>query len=381
VIDNIFAPDDTNDIGHFKEITGTTVDKRRGLDSVEIGAGTVSKLNSTTTALVSGGVFTGLGEDVSQFSTISVFVDSDIDGTLSMELSTDKINWDRKKVVSLDITLSTGSVHTLEVVSNFFRIVYTNSTGNGTQGHFRLQMICHKYRSGFLTSSPDQIISKINDAQIVRVSNDPFLDISRGLYSDKESIVVSAHNDAVPNGSFADIWSHGTDDAAYNWAATDEKFRARGGNANDTSAGSGARTLTIVYLDANGNRQTDTLTLAGTSVSDQTTFTGRRVLSAVVATAGTILSNNTGEILIENVTTGEVVCTIEAGDGDSSMSMFTVPLDFTAYLISVFVEVATGANKDADVIMWQRTNAYTTSAPFGGKKTGHGLGCPSGGIS
>jgi hypothetical protein len=205
--------------------------------------GKVSTDNSSTATLSGAAVFTGTGEDVSPYATITVFVDSDVDGTLSMEFSIDNTNWDRKKIVPLDIGISSGSVHTLEVVAQYFRVVYTN--GSSAQGHFRLQTIYHNARSGFLTSSPDQIISKINDAQVVRVSNDPYLDISRNLYADKKSFHRFGYNESVPNGTERDIWAYGATTVGntdYNWPTTDEKFRvAAGGNAADTSAGLGAR--------------------------------------------------------------------------------------------------------------------------------------------
>ncbi len=330
----------------------------------------VNTVNSSTTPLADAGVFTGIGQDISQFSTVTVFVDTDIDGTLSMQFSSDNSNWDRAKVVTIDQDIASGSVHTLEVVSQFFRVVYTNSTGNGAQSHFRLQTIFHKYRSGFLTSSPDQIISKVNDAQIMRIANDPYLDISRSLYADKYAFHRFGFNGTVPNGSFADVWAYGPTDATYNWPTTDETFRvAAGGNAaDDSDGGAGARTIQIVYLDANGNEQQDQLTLAGASASDTTTSTGRRVIRAWVDTCGTIESNNTGEIIIENSSTNQVVAVISAGVGQTQISQYTVPLGYTAYLTRVQVNVSVGTNKDADVRMWQRQGAYTTSAPFGTKR-------------
>ena len=343
------------------------VQSRQTSTSVQTTGGKVSTVNSSVATLANGAVFTGTSEDISGFATATIFVDSDQDGTLSMQFSSDGTNWDRSKNVVINQDISTGSVHTIETISQFFRVVYTN--GSVTQTHFRLQTIFHVYRSGFLTSSPDEIISKINDAQIVRVSNDPNFDISRGLYADKESTEVSGKNITVPNGSFADIWSYGPTDATYNWPTTAETFQVQaGGNVNDTSAGSGARTLQIIYLDATGAKQQEQLTLAGASASTATSVTATRFLKAFVDSAGSILSNNTGQILIENSTSNQIVGTITAGFGESEMSHYTVPLDFTAYLNSITVDVSAGSNKDADVRMWQRTNALTFSAPFGVKR-------------
>lgn len=353
------------------ETTGETIGNKRGLHTNEIGAGKVDETNSSIKPLADSAVFTGLAVDVSSFSNISVFVDTDKNGTLSMEFSIDGEDghWDRKEAIDIDQAISSGSPHTLEVIAQYFRVVYMNSTGNGDQGHLRLQTILHKYKSGFITTTPNEIISHSNDVQIVRVVNDPTFDLSRGLYADKKSFRRFGQNGTVPNGSFADIWDYGPTDPTYNWPTTNEKFRVKaGGNAADTSDGAGARTIQIAYLDDLGNEVQDQLTLAGALVSNETTVTGRRFIRAFVDTCGTILSNNTGNIIIENVTSGQVVGQIAAGKGQTLQSMFTVPLNYTAYLRRVEIDVAVGTNKDADVIMWQRTNAYVTSAPFGVKR-------------
>lgn len=350
----------------MRPATYTEVGSRRAQDVVNHN-GSISTLNSTNTPVSASISYTGTGEDVSQYSTITVFIDTDQDGTLSMQFSSDNTNWDRSKNVVVDQTIGSGHVHTLEVVSQYFRVVYTN--GSVDQTHLRLQTIFHATRSGFLTSSPDEKISKVNDAQIMRNANDPIFDISRQLYSDKFSFHRFGYNGTVPNGSYADIWSYGPTDPTYNWPTTDETFRVRGGgDANDDSAGTGARTIQIQYLDANGNEQQDQLTLDGTAVSDATSVTGRRVLRAWVDTVGAYGGNNTGQILIENTTSGEIVAAISAGIGQTQLSMYTIPLGYTGYLRRIHVDVAVGTNKDADVRMWQRQNAYDTTAPYGSKR-------------
>ena len=204
--------------------------------------------------------------------------------------------------------------------------------------------------------------------KIVNVANDKFLDIARGVYPDKFAKSRFAHNTAVPNGSFADIWSYGPTDATYNWPTTIEKFRIKaGGNSNDTSAGSGCRSVQVQYLDSVGDLQQEQLVTAGASASASTSSTGFRFIRAWCDSTGTILSNNTGIILFENETTGQVVGEIDAGKGQTQMSMYTVPRNYTCFLVRIEVDVA--SNKSGDVIMWQRTNALTFTAPFGVKRT------------
>ena len=54
----------------------------------------ISGNNSSSLPLNASTSFTGIGEDVSRFSSMSVQVNSDQDGTLNIEFSTDNSNWD-----------------------------------------------------------------------------------------------------------------------------------------------------------------------------------------------------------------------------------------------------------------------------------------------
>lgn len=223
-----------------------------------------------------------------------------------------------------------------------------------------------------LQSGPDNTAVDVSIDSPLPVSANSRLDIARGVYPDQFSIHNFGHNDVVPNGTFADIWAYGPTDATYNWPTTDEKFRVKaGGNVNDTALGTGARTMQILYLDASGNRVQDTLTLAGASVSDLTSVTGRRVLSAWVDTSGTLKGSNIGVVTIENETAGNVVAHLPIGKGETQLSMYTIPLGYTGYLTEANVSVAIGTNKDADVKMWQRPNAYVVAAPFGAPRIVH----------
>lgn len=98
----------------------------------------VSTNNSTSSVLGSGAIFTGTGEDVTQYEsiTISVFTDqaSASDG-LSLEFSSDNTNWDHTDVHT--IVASTSHVTTISPQAQYFRIVYTN--GGTGQGAFRMQ--------------------------------------------------------------------------------------------------------------------------------------------------------------------------------------------------------------------------------------------------
>jgi hypothetical protein len=212
----------------------------------------------------------------------------------------------------------------------------------------------------------EQILTPSDDTQLVRQVNDPIFDMGRGLYTDKITTHRDGINGAVPNGSWADIWSHGPTDPTYNWPITDETFRiAAGGDINDTATGTGARSIRIIYLDSAGNRQEEVLATAGVAASAATSLTGRRIIHAQVVDSGTYGGNNIGTILIENTTSGQIVGAMQPGVGQIQLSQFTVDAGFTGFLDCVSIVIATGANKDADVRLWARPSAYVTTAPFG----------------
>lgn len=205
-----------------------------------------------------------------------------------------------------------------------------------------------------------------DDTALSRVINDPLFDMGRGLYDDRQTIHVSGFNPTVPNGTWADVWAYGPTDPTYNWPTLSENFRvAAGGDPNDTSAGTGARTLEIIYLDDTGNKLTETLTLSGASVSTATSQTGRRVIRCRVLTSGTYGGSNIGAITVENATSGQIVAHMPATLGQTQLSQFTVDLGMVAYIDKIDISVAAGTNKDADIRLWARPNAYTTVAPFG----------------
>ena len=336
--------------------------------------GFVSTVNSTSSILTATSVFTGTSEDVSHYATITVFVDSDQDGSLAMQFSIDGTNWDRAKTVAVDQTIGTGSVHTLEVVSQYFRIVYTNGSTNQT--HFRLQSLYHNARSGFLTSSPDEQISRTNDAQLIRVSNDPFLDLSRGLYKDKSVVHKFGANEGAPAAE-RDVWQYG--DTAignidYNWLQAADTVRiAAGGNAADTSAGAGARTVTIEGLDSNWELTSEVLTTNGASASTASSTSFIRLHRAYVSDVGTYTGSNTGAITLETAVGGDVLGHILAGLGQTQLTMYTVPLNYTGYLRHAHGSVSAGTNKDSTLTMYRRLSAEDVAAPMtdGGKRLMH----------
>jgi hypothetical protein len=100
----------------------------------------VSVLNSSTALLGPNAIFTGIAESVYSYKEISVYVISNVASAvngLSVEFSSDGINWDFKTTSS--ISANTFATTRYNVCAQYFRIVYTN--GGTIQASFRLQTI------------------------------------------------------------------------------------------------------------------------------------------------------------------------------------------------------------------------------------------------
>jgi len=171
-------------------------------------------------------------------------------------------------------------------------------------------------------------------------------------------------NDGVPNGS----WEFITLLGLTSWplsAPTTVRIKA-GGNANDTSGGSGAREVTIQGIDDSFNEVSETITTAGAFASAATSTSFWRVHRAWVSAVGTYGNANTGAITIENSAGGTDLIQIGAGEGQSQFCAWTVPIGKTAYLLSLNVDV--DSNKTANIRVFTRDDIDITSAPMKSKR-------------
>ncbi len=136
----------------------------------------ISTDNSTTATLGIGATYTGTGEDISQYSAVSVQIDSSHDSAtdgMTFQFSPDDTNWD---VVHLHTyTAADGGRHfQFAAHAQFFRVVYTN--GGTGQTTFRVQTILHD--NNILTSihrlvdntDPDRSAALVKSAIIAQAA-------------------------------------------------------------------------------------------------------------------------------------------------------------------------------------------------------------------
>jgi hypothetical protein len=175
-------------------------------------------------------------------------------------------------------------------------------------------------------------------------TSEPFeLQVARGHVGWHETQFKFGFNPDVDD-SLETVWAEG---GLYGYLSSATTLKISSSSANDTSAGTGARTVTVSGLDSSYDEVSETVTLSGQTAVD-TTNSFIRVNRMIVNTAGTG-GQNAGVIYAGTgtVTSGvpaNKYATIAIGDNQTLMALWTVPRGFTAYLHQSHITVATEQN-------------------------------------
>ena len=194
--------------------------------------------------------------------------------------------------------------------------------------------------------------------------NEPFeLQVARGHIPDHKSVVVFGYNPDVDT-SEVTIWPL---PSVIGHPATALQMKVSSTSANDTSAGTGARTIVVQGLNKNFDEISETISLSGlTEVLTTNEFL--RVNYAYVATAG---SGNSaaGDIYIGTgtVTSGvpaTVYNIIKFDFNNTVTGHYTVPRGYTAYLSQGLFSAgqATGSTQVRGRLLTTGTNSIRNTA-------------------
>lgn len=320
----------------------------------------VSTVNSSAVALAGSATFTGTAEDVHNYASLIVSVKTDLAGTLYVDFSTDGSNWD--STLSYSVAAATNEVHRSTISKKYARIRFTNGSGSA-QSYLRLQTM---YGSGVpLTSPMNQPIGQDADA-IIAKSADPYTLMAAGLFTGYSTVNKFGKNADIDIGT-EDVWAGGG-----TWVAptTARVHNIVSSDANDTAAGTGARTVTIYGLDANYVLASETVTMNGVgAVATSGSYTIiHRMLVATAGSGGT----NAGTITATAQTDATVTITIVIGKGQSQLGVYQVPASKTAYILNYYGSIYGGTSLDLELFI----------KPFGGVfNLKHTLGLTVGGNS
>lgn len=317
--------------------------------------------NSSTTALSGGATFTGTGEK-NFLPTVMVSCYSDVAGTLYFDFSPDGTNWSTFPSAGFAVSAGIHEFHTAVKGPRWFRARYVN--GSSAQSAFRLYVYYGDFRQ---PSAPlNQAHGLDADAILVRPTP-PWLDIARGLATGITVVKKFGRNPSVGT-TFVPITRSGLYRTPQASGATALRIKA-GGNANDTAAGTGARSVTLYGLDQNFALAQETIATNGASASSATTTTFTRLFRIRVASSGTYATatagSHAGAITIENAAGTEdwgVVGVTDFPKASSEIGAYSVPSGYTAYVFRGDITIDSG--KTAEMIFFYRAGANETAAPY-----------------
>lgn len=151
-----------------------------------------------------------------------------------------------------------------------------------------------------------------------------------------------------------------------NWLQAPTVVRIKaGGNAADTAAGAGARSVRVYGIDSNLNFADELIATNGASASLATTTLFWRVFRARVETVGTYGVANTGVITIENAAGDTDLIQIAAGEGGSQYGAYSIPQGYKAILKHSHLSVDSG--KAVNIRLWSRAAFNDVVAPMSPK--------------
>ena len=320
----------------------------------------ISVLNSTDVALSGGATYTGTWERAPR-SMVMVQSYSDVSGTLYFDFSTDGVNADSTfPVLGVVTSANVPTVQPAAVGGRYFRARYVN--GSGAQSTFRLESSYSDFTNFY--SPLNQSYNLTSPATLTR-STWTWLDVAQGLAGGIDSVKKFGRNDSVGT-TFEPVCMGGVYRTPQISGAVALRIKA-GGNANDDTAGTGARKIILIGTDENFEEATEELTTAGTSASSYSTTTFTRLYRVYVSESGTYAtataSSHAGDIVIEDGTNDwATLDSTDISKSQSEIGAYTIPAGKTGFVWLRNVSIDSGKTIDLDFFF--RGGCDDTAAPY-----------------
>ena len=176
--------------------------------------------------------------------------------------------------------------------------------------------------------------------------NDFLTDVSRGKVGDFRTVIIEGHNiDLDTADGDADLWGCGGN---LSYLSVAETLDVVSTDANDTAAGTGARGVVILGLDASFNVISDVVTLDGlTPVESNVAF--YRITGVFVTSAGSSATNE-GVINFTSSISATIQCCVDIGYSTGVQGFFTFAAGTKGMLKQVeFDSTRVGGGQSPDV--------------------------------
>jgi len=173
------------------------------------------------------------------------------------------------------------------------------------------------------------------------------LEVAAGRIPGMSVIHKFGRNPDIDSGpGFEDLWNDTAGAGHYTGqdATVAEIVSVVSTSANDSAAGTGARTLMLIGQGAGYVEQTETITLNGLTPV-LSTLSYLRLDRAIVFTGGSPLATNEGVITGgQSVTIANVFFNIPIGVNRTTIAAYTIPADKVGYVKSMFFTLAKKGN-------------------------------------
>lgn len=263
-------------------------------------------------------------------STISFHLTIPTGATVVFEGSVDGITYTGVKIRSMD----TDEYNSSATVSS----PYIGSISSLRM--FRVRVSVAGSASGSVIGRASEQMSTLEGVEFENLPRYLTLAVKGTSTSPIRRITALGNNPVISTATVPeDIWPLG---GVYPFLSAASALEILSSSVNDTSAGTGARTVLINGLDGNYDEVAQTVTLNGTTpVSIPTALL--RVNSAIIMTAGST-EINAGNITIRDTATTTARAYIQAGAGITRSSIYTVPNGYTLVVNSMVFTINRSAN-------------------------------------
>ena len=337
----------------------------------------VSTANTTTTILTAASTYTGTWTDVSSYVSVVTAVLSDQAGTLYMEFSNTGVG-NADSTLTYAVAANINDVHRLTVTRQYYRTRFLNGAVNQTS--FEITTMFGQHTA--LSAPLNLTLGQDADSTATRVI-EAEQDIAEGKRAGYSFVHEFGHNTVIDTATVPeDVWAGGGVYTGFPTGAA-ELVTVASSNVNDTSAGSGARTVLISGLDATGNFQSETVILAGTGLVDSANTYFRVSKLAVITSGSSNQAFNAGILSVAHkTTTANIFVKVPIGQNESRVGAYTIPLGFTGYLKALTVHVNPKTSSNIEGVIWLRANGESPrlERPFAANENNMHVDKPYGGI-
>jgi hypothetical protein len=256
---------------------------------------------------------------IQHFSVLDFNVHATVDTTFNIYTSPTQTETDRILYFSKTIPANTTFHRHYDIPPQHIQIELTNTTS--TEGMFIINSHCSLVTQFNASTFLNSKIKVDANTSLTRVANDFNVDMVRELHDDFKKVNIlgiTDHQQALEYTLGVNTYD------VFNIGQTPVALYLQNNSTNDTTAGTGARSVKIFYVDSNYDEQTVVFAMPATTGLHAVGVTGLAVHRVEVVSSGTLFKNDAG-IFITNSVGSDLLAHIPPGANLSHGCYFLVP--------------------------------------------------------